>query len=102
MLKILRAVTDKDWSGASRYNGHISADESVSRGIDNKLLPLPTHAGLDGPCLWPDLRRTSLNQIQCNGSCAYAQLPAFLLPSTSPRHCLHFQTRFRLKIYVAA
>jgi len=49
MLKILRAVTDKDWSGASRYNGHISADESVSRSNGDKLMPLPTHAGLDGP-----------------------------------------------------
>ena len=48
MLKILRAVTDKEWSGASRYNGHISADESVSRGIGDKLMPLPTHAELDG------------------------------------------------------
>jgi hypothetical protein len=47
MLKILRAVTDKDWSGASRYNGHISADESVSRSNGDKLMPLPTHAGLD-------------------------------------------------------
>jgi hypothetical protein len=46
MLKILRAVTDKDWSGASRYNGHISADESVSRSNGDKLMPLPTHAGI--------------------------------------------------------